>query len=90
MPNRTVVSALLRQDINAILEYDFKSILSNSDFAYTLLNKFTVTVHANKTNEELCEKMFNWFKLMIYYALEDSGYDAPRYIETMCKDGRGV
>ena len=71
-----LVRALLQEDLEAIKRIDFRQIIKSSEFSYKLLRKFTLAVSAHEHDDVLRKKMFNWFKLMIYYALEDQGGDA--------------
>ena len=84
-----LVRALLQEDLEAIKRIDFRQIIKSSEFSYKLLRKFTLAVSAHEHDDVLRKKMFNWFKIMIYYALEDQGGDASpeEKIERLCASG---
>ena len=74
MPHRALLKYLLTNDLANIIRFDFKSLMSHP-LALRMLSKFSQAVHKHQHDTTLCNKMFDWFKLMIFYSLLDANMD---------------
>ena len=71
---QSFVDHILKNDIEYFINFDFTDIIDKDDeTCLRMLNKFKQATIANRDNTDLVHAIFNWLKVMIYYAKLDSG-----------------
>jgi hypothetical protein len=70
------VDHIMQEDVQYFIHFDFTTILSaEDDGCARLFNKFKQATVSNVENKQLLKAIFNWLKVMIYYAKLDQGVD---------------
>ena len=76
LSNQQFVDHIMRDDVQFFINFDFNAILDADDeTCIRMFNKFKQATIDNLGNEKLLKAIFNWFKVMIYYARLDQGVD---------------
>lgn len=71
---------IMEEDVNYFMEYNFDQIISSdspySKYAKSLVLKFREVIQKHmKENKQVVKAMFEWFKLMTFYASSDLNMD---------------
>jgi hypothetical protein len=74
------VKYIMEEDVNYFMEYNFDQIISSdspySKYAKSLVLKFREVIQKHmKENKQVVKAMFEWFKLMTFYASSDLNMD---------------
>lgn len=79
----TYVEAILNEDTSFFekeaAEYSLKSS-DESPSNFDFFNKIANIIMSVKTNNDITHKIFEWLKLLIFFALEDAGIDATKFM----------
>jgi len=68
------VDHILQDNIDYFIKFDFTDVIDkNDETCLRMLNKFKQATVVNRHNIELVRAIFNWLKVMIYYAKLDLG-----------------
>ena len=66
-------------NVDYFLEYNYNDLMKqsiyNDDYNNKLLRKFSEATRQHRHNQKTVDSIFNWFKVMIYYAYVDQGKD---------------
>ena len=76
LSNAQFVERIMQGDVDFFINFDFTSIIDADDeTCLRMFNKFKQAAIDNREDEKLLKAIFNWFKVMIYYARLDQGVD---------------
>ena len=76
LSNAQFVDRIMHDDVDFFIGFDFTSIIdANDETCLRMFNKFKQATIDNRNDEKLLKAIFNWFKVMIYYAKLDLGVD---------------
>jgi hypothetical protein len=74
--NQQFVEHIMNDDAPFFINFDFNAIMDSEDETCSrMFNKFKQATIDNLGNDKLLKAIFNWFKVMIYYARLDQGID---------------
>lgn len=84
--NPIFVKHINEQNVDYFLNHDFDDVIdpSVSDYSNKLVAKFKEATRQHKNDPKTIDSIFNWFKVMIYYALLDDNKDPVAYIKQVC------
>lgn len=84
--NPVFVKHINEQNIDYFLNHDFDDVIDPtvSDYSNKLVAKFKEATRKHKDDPTTIGPIFNWFKVMIYYALLDDNKDPVAYIKGVC------
>lgn len=85
--NPVFVKNINEQNIAYFLDHNFDDVIDpsvNSDYSNKLVAKFKEATRKHKDDAKTMNSIFNWFKVMIYYALLDDNKDPVSYIKNVC------
>ena len=85
--NPEFVKHINEQNIDYFIQHDFDGLVDpsvNSDYSNKLINKFKQATREHRNDQQTLDSIFNWWKVMIYYALLDDKKDPVAYIKTCC------
>lgn len=72
---RDFVKGIMNEDVGFFLNQTYENIVQENEYGMYLVNKFKATVQHLQHDPVTVKKVFDWFKLLIYYAYEDQGKD---------------
>ena len=64
---------ILSENINFFINYDYNEMIGDNEYAMYLFKKLKCAAVEAKDDSNTTKAMFNWFKLLMYYAFEDMG-----------------
>ena len=85
--NPVFVKHINEQNITYFLDHNFDDVIdpsAKSDYSNKLVAKFKEATRKHKDDTKTMDSIFNWFKVMIYYALLDDNKDPVAYIQQVC------
>ena len=84
--NPVFVKHINEQNIDYFLNHDFDDVIDPTvgDDSNKLVAKFKEATRKHKDDPTTIGPIFNWFKVMIYYALLDDNKDPVAYIKGVC------
>ena len=85
--NPVFVKHINEQNIAYFLDHNFDDVIdasAKSDYSNKLVAKFKEATRKHKDDTKTMDSIFNWFKVMIYYALLDDNKDPVAYIQQVC------
>jgi hypothetical protein len=68
----TFIRGIVQEDIDFFLHNNF-DFIKETEYTTYLLNKLRAVITQMRDDRETTSKIFNWFKMLLYYALEDVG-----------------
>lgn len=78
------VKGILTEDVDFFLSYNYSNIINESDYSTYLLSKLRSVVHKMREDTDTVSKIFNWFKMLLYYAFEDVGKNPVVEFKNIC------
>jgi len=70
------VQKIMAEDADYFIGFDFATLLpENDETGLRMMNKFKQAAQENRHDKRRLTTIFNWFKVMIYYAKLDQGVD---------------
>lgn len=76
LSNPEFVEKIMQDDVDFFINYDFVNEIDQDDeTCVRMFRKFKQATIENRDNNTLLKAIFNWFKVMIYYAKLDQGID---------------
>lgn len=84
--NPVFIKHINEQNIDYFLNHDFDDVIDStvSEYSNKLVTKFKEATRKHKNDPSTIDPIFNWFKVMIYYALLDDNKDPVSYIKKIC------
>ena len=73
--NDVFVENIMKSNATFFVNYRFEDIIPTTDHSFHLLNKFREATIRSLNKPQTLDAIFNWFKVLIYYALSDLGKD---------------
>ena len=86
--NPDFVKHINEQNVDFFLELNFDTVVDPSaagDYSNRLVAKFKEATVQHRNDADTIASIFNWFKVMIYYALLDDNKDPVAYIQQVCQ-----
>lgn len=86
--NPIFVKNINEQNIAYFLDHNFDDVIDpsvSSDYSNKLVAKFKEATRKHKDDAKTMDSIFNWFKVMIYFALVDDNKDPVSYIKKVCE-----
>ena len=86
--NPEFVKHINEQNVEYFIHHDFESDVDpsvNSDYSNKLIVKFKQATCEHRNDQKTLNSIFNWLKVMIYYALQDDNKDPVTYIKACCE-----
>jgi len=84
--NPDFVTNILEMNTDYFIGYDFEQLLKQEDalddYSNKLIRKFREATIARKDDPNTIKAIFNWFKVMMYYAFMDQGIDMKTIIQS--------
>jgi hypothetical protein len=84
--NPVFIKHINEQNIDYFLNHDFDDVIDStvSEYSNKLVTKFKEATRKHKNDPNTIGPIFNWLKVMIYYALLDDHKDPVSYIKEVC------
>ena len=84
--NPVFVKHINEQNVEYFLDHNFDDVIdpSVSDYSNKLVAKFKEATRQHQNEPKTIDSIFNWFKVMIYYALLDDNKNPVEYIKNIC------
>ena len=85
--NPEFVKHINEQNIEYFIQHDYSMISpsANNDYSNKLISKFKQATCEHRNDKKTLDSIFNWWKIMIYYALLDDNKDPVAYIKMCCE-----
>lgn len=87
--NPEFVKNINQENIDFFLQHEYSNVVNNnagqSDYVNQLIGKFKQAAVQNRSNTKTVGSIFNWFKVMIYFAYQDEGKDPVTEINRVCE-----
>ena len=88
MNNPDFVKNINHENVDFFLKQSYNNVMAdnskNIDYVKGLIMKFKEATNKYRDDTKTISSIFNWFKVMIYYALLDDGKDPVAHIKMMC------
>lgn len=81
--NHEFVRHIMLEDKDFFVQYQFDAKLKENEYHMRLLNKFRDAVKFGIKNKKTLQAVFNWFKIMLYHAYVDGGFDADKVMRSI-------
>lgn len=66
------IRGIVQEDVDFFLHYNY-DFIKETEYTTYLLNKLRAVMTRMRDDRDTTSKIFNWFKMLLYYALEDVG-----------------
>jgi len=66
------IKGIVQEDVDFFLHYNY-DFIAETEYTTYLLNKLRAVITRMRDDRDTTSKIFNWFKMLLYYALEDTG-----------------
>jgi hypothetical protein len=87
--NPLFVKNIMEMNTEYFISYDFKSLLNKAnvldEYTSKLINKFRDATISHKDDKKTTDAIFNWFKVLMYYAFEDENRNPVEEMNKMVK-----
>lgn len=83
--NPDFVTNIIEMNTDYFIGYDFEQLLKQEnaldEYSNKLIHKFREATIARKDDHNTIKAIFNWFKVMMYYAFMDQGIDMKTMVQ---------
>jgi len=80
------MKGILTEDVDFFLNFNYAQVISETEYMNYLLNKLRAVVTNMRDDKETVTSIFNWFKMLLYYALEDQGKNPVNEFKNICSN----
>lgn len=80
------VRGILTEDMDLFLNFNYGQLVNETEYMSYLLNKLKAVAVNMKGDRETITKIFNWFKMLLYYAFEDQGKNPVNEFKSICSN----
>jgi len=92
--NTELVKNIMSENTNFFLVYQFEELVnknrSYTEYGYKLISKFRDALLIHQNDPKTVKNIFDWFKILVYYAANDSNVDMDQFLTTTNKTSNTI